>query len=191
MKYPTTLLRTLLVILMLAGVGCRDQAADMVALESAINEYESAWASGDFLKVESFFTDDAQRLHTEPEIWDRAEIRRYFKERAAEAGNSPRAETPTDWKAGREYIEIRIEGDIAYDIFYTDTFKAMHIWERQTDGSWKIKYDMGILNQSPEESVNWQAERAEVGTSRNGATVGFRDSFIDRLLPFIFELRCL
>ncbi|MGJ8653083.1 MAG: YybH family protein [Opitutaceae bacterium] len=151
MKCPKILVQTLLVVSVLAGFGCQDKDADMASLESAINEYESAWAAEDFLKVESFFTEDAKRLHTEPEIWDRAEIRRYFKERAAATSNTPRSNTSADWKAGREYIEIRVEGDIAYDIFYTDAFKAMHIWERQADGSWKIKYDMGILNKPQEE----------------------------------------
>ncbi|MDQ8180244.1 DUF4440 domain-containing protein [Pelagicoccus sp. SDUM812005] len=113
---------------------------------SAIDEYETAWATGDFLKVEGFFTEDAKRLHTEPYVWDRAEIKRYFEERAAQGAAAPQAAGEVDWKSGREYIEIRVEGDIAYDIFTTDRFKALHIWERQADGSWKIKYDMGMLN---------------------------------------------
>lgn len=151
MKNPKILVQTLLALSFLAGLGCRNEKAELDSLESAINEYESAWASEDFLKVESFFTDDAKRLHTEPDVWDRAEIRRYFEERAAESSKNPSSDPPADWKTGREYIEIRVEGDIAYDIFTTDSFKAMHIWERQADGSWKIKYDMGILNQSEEE----------------------------------------
>ncbi len=150
MKNPKILVRALLALFVLLGSGCRDEEADLESLKSAINEYESAWASEDFLKVESFFTADAKRLHTEPEVWDRAEIRRYFKERAAEASKNPAPDQPADWKTGRKYIEIRVEGDIAYDIFTTDRFKAMHIWERQADGSWKIKYDMGILNQTEE-----------------------------------------
>ncbi|MDP4625562.1 MAG: nuclear transport factor 2 family protein [Akkermansiaceae bacterium] len=151
MKDSKILLRALLILSVLTGSGCRDEEADLDSLKSAINEYESAWASEDFLKVESFFTDDAKRLHTEPDVWDRAEISRYFEERAAEASKNPNSKPPADWKSGREYIEIRVEGDIAYDIFTTDSFKAMHIWERQADGSWKIKYDMGILNQPEEE----------------------------------------
>ena len=147
MKNPKTLVSLFLAISLFVVGGCRDEAADLKSLESAIDEYESAWASEDFLKVESFFTEDAKRLHTEPEVWDRAEIKRYFEARAAEASKSAQADSPADWKAGRDYIEIRVEGDIGYDIFTTDEFKAMHIWERQADGSWKIKYDMGILNQ--------------------------------------------
>ncbi|MGJ8642404.1 MAG: YybH family protein [Luteolibacter sp.] len=151
MKYSKILVRTFLTLFVLAGFGCRDEEADLESLKSAINEYESAWATEDFLKVESFFTDDAQRLHTEPEVWDRAEIKRYFEERATEASKNANTDAAADWKTGREYIEIRVEGDIAYDIFTTDSFKAMHIWERQADGSWKIKYDMGILNQTEDE----------------------------------------
>eukprot|EP00903_Cladosiphon_okamuranus_P004067 g4065.t1 len=81
--------------------------AELAALKAAIDEYESAWAAGDFLKVESFFTEDAKRLHTEPHVWDRAEIRRYFESEAAATGGTPSPEAPADWKAGREYLEIR------------------------------------------------------------------------------------
>ncbi|WP_411827861.1 YybH family protein [Luteolibacter sp. AS25] len=151
MKNPKILVRILLALAALLTFGCRDNETELDSLTAAINEYESAWSSGDFLKVESFFTVDAKRLHTEPEVWDRAAIKRYFEEKAAEVSKNPETNPPADWKAGRKYIEIRVEGDIAYDIFTTDSFKAMHIWERQADGSWKIKYDMGILNQPVEE----------------------------------------
>lgn len=130
----------------LAGVGCRNEEAGMAALMESIDSFETAWATGDFLKVESFFTEDAKRLHTEPYVWDRAEIKRYFEERAAQTVVKAKEDVDTDWKAGREYLEIRVEGNIAYDIFTTERFKALHIWERQPDGSWKIKYDMGMLN---------------------------------------------
>jgi hypothetical protein len=50
------------------------------------------------------------------------------------------------WKNERKYPEIRVEGDIAYDVFTTDRFKALHIWGKQKDGSWKILYDVGMLN---------------------------------------------
>ncbi|MBP0905428.1 nuclear transport factor 2 family protein [Mariniflexile gromovii] len=115
-------------------------------LLKTIDAYETAWANGDFLTVESFFTQEAKRLHTEPHVWDRAEIKRYFETRAA---NQKLVQEPTekqDWKMGREYIDIRVEGNIAYDIFTTERFKAVHIWEKQNDGSWKIQYDIGMLN---------------------------------------------
>ena len=111
-----------------------------------IDRYETAWAMGDFLTVESFFTKDAKRLHTEPYVWDRKEIKRYFEERAAQTPTVSDGEGEIDWKKGREYVEIRIEGNIAYDIFTTDRFKALHIWEKQEDASWKIKYDVGFLH---------------------------------------------
>ncbi|WP_159020779.1 hypothetical protein [Algibacter sp. L3A6] len=54
------------------------EAAKELLMET-IRTYETAWANEDFLGVESFFTEDAKRLHTEPHVWDRAEIKRYFK----------------------------------------------------------------------------------------------------------------
>ena len=137
---------TLLSCLFLILTGCQNEDAEMDSLLKAMDTYETAWANGDFLTVESFFTDDAKRLHTEPYVWDRAEIKRYFEERAAQTPANPVSSVKSDWKKDREYIEIRIEGDIAYDIFTTERFKALHIWEKQEDGSWKIKYDMGMLN---------------------------------------------
>ncbi len=134
---------TLLSCILFTLSGCRNEDAEMESLLQAMDAFETAWASGDFLAVEAFFSPDAKRLHTEPYVWDRAEIKRYFEERAA---NTPINPVKPDWRAEREYLEIRVEGNIAYDIFTTDRFKALHIWEKQPDGSWKIKYDMGMLN---------------------------------------------
>ena len=132
------------VILLLTA--CENSDSEMDSLMQAMEDYENAWASGDFLTVESFFAEDAKRLHTEPYVWDRKEIKRYFEERASLEKDSARQFVKNAWKNEREYIEIRVEGDIAYDIFTTEKFKAMHIWCRQEDGTWKILYDMGMLN---------------------------------------------
>lgn len=137
---------TLVSCLILLSSGCRNDEKEMESLLQAMDKYETAWASGDFLTVESFFAPDAKRLHTEPYVWDRAEIKRYFEERAAQTQISPEPSVKKDWKADREYLEIRVEGNIAYDVFTTERFKALHIWEKQVDGSWKIIYDMGMLN---------------------------------------------
>ena len=126
--------------------GCNSYEKDKEFLMQAIEDYENAWASGDFLTVESFFAEDAKRLHTEPYVWDRNEIKRYFEERASQTVESSEPFVKNQWKKDREYLEIRVEGNIAYDIFTTDRFKALHIWEKQEDGSWKILYDMGMLN---------------------------------------------
>ena len=144
----TRLLTTVLplALLMILAEGCRKQEKDMEALMQAIEDYENAWASGDFGTVESFFAEDAKRLHTEPYVWDRKEIKRYFEERASQPDDNTAVFVKNAWKKERDYLEIRVEGNIAYDIFTTDKFKALHIWEKQADGSWKILYDMGMLN---------------------------------------------
>ena len=135
------------VILLLTA--CENSDSEMDSLMQAMEDYENAWASGDFLTVESFFAEDAKRLHTEPYVWDRKEIKRYFEERASLEKDSARQFVKNAWKNEREYIDIRVEGDIAYDIFTTERFKALHIWSRQKDGTWKILYDMGMLHESP------------------------------------------
>jgi ketosteroid isomerase-like protein len=135
-----------MVLLALFSNGCQSAETEKEALMQAIEDYENAWASGDFLKVESFFAKDAKRLHTEPYVWDRKEIKRYFEERASQVADSSSVFVKNAWKKDRDYLEIRVEGNIAYDVFTTDKFKALHIWEKQGDGSWKILYDMGMLN---------------------------------------------
>ena len=127
-------------------IGCQSEEKEKAVLIQTIEDYENAWAAGDFLSVESFFAENAKRLHTEPYVWDRAEIKRYFQERAKLEINSTKTFVKNAWKKDREYLEIRMEGDIAYDIFTTERFKALHIWGRQKDGSWKILYDVGMLN---------------------------------------------
>lgn len=127
-------------------VGCNNKEKEKQVLLQTIEDYENAWAAGDFLRVETFFADSAKRLHTEPSVWDRKEIKRYFEERAKQTSDNSQTFVKNAWKKERDYLEIRIEGDIAYDVFTTEKFKALHIWGKQNDGSWKILYDMGMLN---------------------------------------------
>jgi ketosteroid isomerase-like protein len=136
----------------LTFISCNNKRDQVESLMLALDDYETAWANGDFVKVESYFTEDAKRLHTEPYVWDRQKIKEYFLERADKSNIETQSNSKKNWKADRKYIEIRIEGNIAYDIFTTDRFKALHIWEKQHDGSWKIKYDVGVLNY-PEENT--------------------------------------
>ena len=139
--------RLLFFILAIFLSGCHSIEKEKEVLMQAIEDYENAWASGDFLTVESFFADNAKRLHTEPYVWDRNEIKRYFEERASQTVDSiTKPFIKNEWKKDREYLEIRIEENIAYDVFTTDKFKALHIWGRQEDGTWKILYDVGMLN---------------------------------------------
>jgi ketosteroid isomerase-like protein len=141
-----SLASTLLVCFSMVISGCQNKNKDEEVLLQTIEDYENAWASGDFLKVESYFAEDAKRLHTEPYVWDRKEIKRYFEERAALNRDSTLPFVKNAWKKDREYLEIRVEENLAYDVFTTDRFKALHIWGKQEDGSWKILYDVGMLN---------------------------------------------
>ncbi|TWU43469.1 hypothetical protein Q31b_25100 [Novipirellula aureliae] len=148
----------ILALTTLLDSGCHDSSpdaemdadAEMDLLMTSIEGYETAWAAGDFLKVDSFFADNAKRLHTEPYVWDREDITEFCRERAAQSDGNLTPVANNDWKKDREYLEIRVEGNIAYDIFTTDRFKALHIWEKQNDGSWKILYDVGFLHQTEE-----------------------------------------
>ena len=126
--------------------GCNNKADEKAVFMKTLEDYENAWAAGDFLKVESFFADSAKRLHTEPYVWDRKEIKRYFLERAKQESDNTKPFVKNAWKKERKYLEIRVEGNIAYDVFTTEKFKALHIWGKQKDGSWKILYDVGMLN---------------------------------------------
>ena len=120
---------------------------EKMKLMQTIEDYENAWASGDFLKVESYFSENAKRFHTEPEVWNRNDIKKYFEARAKQEDTT--VKTPfvkNAWKKDRDYIDIVIDGNIAYDAFKTDRFKALHIWRKETNGNWKIVYDVGMLN---------------------------------------------
>ena len=131
--------------------GCQNAEMEMESLMATIDSFETAWSEGDFLKVDTFFADDAKRLHTEPYVWDREAITKWCEEQASKVAENTEPVVKTNWKEGRNYLDIRIEGNIAYDVFTTSTFKVIHIWEKQKNGSWKILFDMGILNQPEEE----------------------------------------
>ena len=152
MNSDKMILIALLMLTVLFYTGCQTPEAEMASLLSAIDAYETAWSEGDFLTVESFFAEDAKRLHTEPYVWDRKEIKRYFQERAAQYVAPSASAAKKEWKKEREYIDIRVEGNIAFDIFTTSEFKALHIWEKQKDGSWKILYYLGMLNYPEQKS---------------------------------------
>ena len=139
-------IKIFLILLLLGITSCQNSENEKATLMQAIEDYENAWAAGDFRAVDSFFADDARRFHTEPYVWDRKEIKRYFEERANQEKDSTHTFVKNAWKKDREYLEIRVEGNLGYDVFTTEKFKAIHIWEKQKDGSWKIKYDMGMLN---------------------------------------------
>lgn len=149
-KKMTAVLSTILALVIVFSAGCQNQSAEaeMKSLMATIEDYETAWAAGDFLKVDTFFADNARRLHTEPYVWDREDITAFCRERAAEFAGNPKPAANNDWKKEREYLDIRVEGNIAYDAFTTDRFKALHIWEKQKDGSWKILFDVGFLHQT-------------------------------------------
>ena len=104
--------------------GCSNKENEKAVFMKTLENYENAWAAGDFLTVESFFADSAKRLHTEPYVWDRKEIKRYFEERAKQVPDSTKHFLKNGWKKERKYVEIRVEGNIAYDIFTTDKFNA-------------------------------------------------------------------
>lgn len=147
MKINSSSLSCLAILLLIGSItGCHNEEKEKALLMQTIEDYENAWAAGDFLSVESYFAENAKRLHTEPYVWHRKEIKRYFEERAMQESDSTKKFVKNDWKNDREYLEIRIEGDIAYDVFTTERFKALHIWGKQKDGSWKILYDVGMLN---------------------------------------------
>ena len=59
-------LSAILTFVVLFGAGCQSPSAEteMDALMNTIEGYETAWAEGDFLKVDTFFADNARRLHT-------------------------------------------------------------------------------------------------------------------------------
>jgi len=86
---------TLLLVLL---TGCQNEEKDKETLMQAIEDYENAWAAGDFLKVESFFAEKAKRLHTEPYVWDRKEIKRYFEERASQGNEIAKPFVKNAWK---------------------------------------------------------------------------------------------
>ena len=147
MKINSSILSCLTIILLIGSVnGCKNEEKGKVLLMQTIEDYKNAWAAGDFLSVETYFAENAKRLHTEPYVWDRKEIKRYFEERALLESDSTKTFVKNAWKNDREYLQIRVEGDIAYDVFTTERFKALHIWGKQKDGSWKILYDVGMLN---------------------------------------------
>jgi uncharacterized protein (TIGR02246 family) len=118
---------------------------EMDKLRSAVDELADAYNRGDVDKILSMYTEDATYLVDEAEMLRGKEaIRKYFSQGLSEK---------TQFK--REIAELKIEGNLAYEIAnqvvtvqmkgqppQTIPNKYIHIWKKQKDGSWKVLIDM-------------------------------------------------
>jgi ketosteroid isomerase-like protein len=130
---------------------CQTNEEDMGELKKTIEAFENSWNERDYLKVVGFYADDAVFFIPNEDVWEMSDIRNFFENQA----KRPDTVNYLKYEINRENLELIVEGDIAYE-FARQTFdvqiegqnpvsmknKFVHIWEKQEDGSWKLKFDM-------------------------------------------------
>jgi len=153
------------ILLALCGTGCQHEHSvdrvDRAAEEAAIRKSDAAWLSAatarDLEKTLPFWADDATILQPgNPAITGKAAIRQYVAGAFATPGFS------ISWNT--EKIEVSSSGDLAYSTGTNHiTFsnpdgktivadnRAVVVWKKQADGSWKCAVDM--MSPAPPASV--------------------------------------
>jgi uncharacterized protein (TIGR02246 family) len=145
--------RRLLALLMVtlacvSGFSAQKDTSEMTKFLAAVDAFDKAWDALDADKIVALFAEDATFLsENAPLLRGRKAIRESF--------SGPRPEKLT---FKRDKVEVRVEGDFAYEIVKqvvdsqmkgqapTTTFnKYIHIWKKQKDGSWKVLIDMNNL----------------------------------------------
>ena len=118
---------------------------EMDKLRSAVDGLADAYNRLDVDKILGLYAEDATYLIEDAEMLRGKEaIRKYFSEAL-----------PEKVQCKRDIIDLKIEGNLAYEIVnqvvtvqmkgqaaQTIPNKYIHIWKKQKDGSWKVLIDM-------------------------------------------------
>jgi len=139
----------LLAVICLSCTSKKNEKSDMDQLLSVIAEFDIAWNNMNVEKIVEIFAEDGTFLGDGSEMLrGRDAIRKAF-----EMGSMPEK---IEFK--RDKVEVKIEGNIAYEIVnqivtskYKDKEsktllnKYIHIWKKQKDGSWRVLIDMNNM----------------------------------------------
>jgi uncharacterized protein (TIGR02246 family) len=145
--------RGLLVLLLVLltcvyGFSAQKDTSEMSKFQAAVDAFDKAWDTLDADKIVALFAEDATFLsENAPLLKGRKAIRESF--------NGPKPEKLT---FKRYKVEVRLEGDFAYEIVNqvveskmkdqapaTILNRYIHVWKKQKDGSWKVLIDMNNL----------------------------------------------
>ena len=124
----------------------------MDKLRKAESDLADAYDRLDVNKILSIYAEDATYLIENAEMLRGKEaIRKYFSQ-----------ELPEKVQFKRDVIDLKIEGNMAYEIAnqivtiqmkgqepQTIQNKFIHIWKKQKDGSWKVLIDMDNMRSKP------------------------------------------
>ena len=153
MRYVTSLLLTLFFGLGLVGLlGCAtetpevDTAADIQAINDLREREGSAFFAGDVDGLVAQFTSDAVTMPPDaPAVFGEAAIRTWAQGLADQftiSGEYTGSEVEVigDWAVERYTANLAIT--VAGGDPMTESMKGIHIYRRQTDGSWLITQDV-------------------------------------------------
>jgi len=129
-------------ILLAQGQG---KKGEVDKVRSAADALADAYDRLDVEKILSLYAEDATYLIEDAEMLRGKEaIRKYFSQ-----------ELPEKVEFKRDVVELKVEGELAYEIVnqvvtlqmkgqppQTIPNKYIHVWKKQKDGSWKLLVDM-------------------------------------------------
>lgn len=149
-KQPILLPFIAVTLSLLVISGCNSEKKDMEELQLTIKEFDSAWDKLDLLNAFDKYSEDAIYLVPNSKVLSWEDIKQRYINMAARSDSLRNIRS----EIKRETIELRIEGDLAYEIVaqtmrsiqpgmdpVTMNGKYLHIWEKQKDGTWKLLID--------------------------------------------------
>jgi uncharacterized protein (TIGR02246 family) len=151
-KFSIFLAVVLLVCLFSPVALAQTGKSEMDKLRKAESDLADAYDRLDVNKILSIYAEDATYLIENAEMLRGKEaIRKYFSQ-----------ELPEKVQFKRDVIDLKIEGNMAYEIAnqivtiqmkgqepQTIQNKFIHIWKKQKDGSWKVLIDMDNMRSKP------------------------------------------
>jgi uncharacterized protein (TIGR02246 family) len=151
-RFSTLLAVVLLVCLFSPVALAQTGKSEMDKLRKAVSDLAEAYDRFNVDKILGMYAEDATYLIEDAEMLRGKEaIRKYFSQ-----------EWPEKVQFKRDVIDLKIEGNMAYEIAnqivtiqmkgqepQTTPNKFIHIWKKQKDGSWKVLIDMVNMRSKP------------------------------------------
>lgn len=156
-----TLFAMILSVFFISAVQVKAQNPDLAQVKANIEKmnetYDKAFVEGDYTTMDSFFADDAISMPSyHPMVKGKDAIMESDKKDMGNSGTKYQSfkTTPTDvYGSGDLVYEVG-----TYDVSFTpantttamnDHGKYLNIWQKQSDGSWKIKVETWNTDVSP------------------------------------------
>jgi uncharacterized protein (TIGR02246 family) len=145
----------MLLVFGIAGSGCSAPAAksnpeaDRAAINSVRDQFVAAYKAGDADRIAALYTENAIGMpKDQPTLKGRADIAKHERDQFGQISVGDVQVTPEetqlmgDWAFDRGTFSVTVTPKAAGAAPMTDTGRYLVIFQRQSDGSWKVTHDI-------------------------------------------------